>query len=193
SVSAGGAANRQRQSERRRQLWLYKSTAKIGGSLRCASRCAGFRATLLNALVFHPLRPLWPRRCGSVPLELVHIGEERRIDSERRQILEQQRALAIGAEHFWRKRLDGPVAIEECGCGGRTDATNSRIAILRIADERQQVRNQIRVDSELRAHAFGVSNLHTLADDLHHSIAAHALGEILVVGPDANFVDARIF
>src|SRR5882672_6898311 len=82
--------------------------------------------------------------------------------------------------------------VEKSRRGGRTDSTNPGIAILSIADEREEIGNQRRLYSELRTHALGVPDLHSLPDDLHHPVSAHALREILVVRPDAHLLDTRI-
>jgi len=72
-----------------------------------------------------------------VPLDLVDVGEERRIRSESRQRLEQQSPVALGAQHSIRKRLDRTVPVQQRRCGALTDPRNSRVAILSISDERE--------------------------------------------------------
>ena len=83
--------------------------------------------------------------------------------------------------------------IEQRRRGARTNSTNARIAILSIPDEREEIGNELRLYTELRAHCLGVPDLHPLPDNLHNAVTAHALPEVLVVRPNANLVDARVF
>src|SRR5204863_1054459 len=69
---------------------------------------------------------------------------------------------------------------------------NAWITILRISHECEIVGYELRIDAEFCAHSFGVPDLHSLADDLDDAVIAHALREILVVGPDANLLDALV-
>src|SRR2546430_17304429 len=72
------------------------------------------------------------------------------------------------------------------------DSGEPRVAVGRVAGEREQVRNEDRVHAEFLAHALGVADLPGLAIDLHHAVAAHTLREILVRRPDAHLLCARI-
>jgi hypothetical protein len=66
------------------------------------------------------------------------------------------------------------------------------VAIGGVADQRQVIRDQRRHDAKLLAHGRGVANTLGAAVDLHDAVPAHALREVLVGGPDADLVDARV-
>ena len=66
------------------------------------------------------------------------------------------------------------------------------IAVGGVADEREVVGDQRRVDAELLAHAGGVADRLGAAIHLHDAIAAHALREVLVRRPDADLLHALV-
>src|SRR6266704_2936781 len=84
------------------------------------------------------------------------------------------------------------VAIQESRRGDGPDSRNARISIGRVADEGKEVGDQHGFHAELPANAFRVENLLRSAVHLYHALAAHALGEILVDRPDADFLYALI-
>jgi hypothetical protein len=65
---------------------------------------------------------------------------------------------------------------------------DSGIAIGRIADECEQVRDERRINAELFANAAGITDYFASAVDLHHARVAHALRQIFVGGPDGYFL-----
>src|SRR5688572_11535828 len=81
-----------------------------------------------------------PARRPSPP-QLLDVLEERRVGSQRRQRLEQKRELVPSAENGGRELLDGAVPVEQLRRGRRSDAWDARIAVGRIADEREIVGN----------------------------------------------------
>ena len=66
------------------------------------------------------------------------------------------------------------------------------IAVGGVADQREIVGDQRRIDAELLAHGRGVADRLGAAIHLHDAIVAHALREILVGRPDANFLHALV-
>ena len=82
--------------------------------------------------------------------------------------------------------------VEQSGRRARANSSNARITILRISHQCEIVGHELRIDAEFCAHSCGVPDLHSLADDLDDAVIAHALREILVVGPDANLLDALV-
>src|SRR5664279_5181562 len=61
----------------------------------------------------HPLGPRRARSSRAAPAQLVHILEQRFVGSERCEILEQKREVALGAQYRWRKAFDGAVPVQE--------------------------------------------------------------------------------
>ena len=61
-----------------------------------------------------------------------------------------------------------------------------------IPDEREQIGDQCGLHAEFLAHALRVSDLHSPPIHLDHPLAAHALRKILVVGPNADFLDSFV-
>src|SRR5205085_11361070 len=117
-----------------------------GGALRIAdgSRCgsirwrhrrgnrAGFVDARLDAFVVHLLGPTSERRRRALPFKLVDIPEQRCVGAQGRQVLEQERVVAIFAEYGFGEGLDWSVFVEQRGGGAGTDAPYARITILRI-------------------------------------------------------------
>src|SRR5436190_12044047 len=79
---------------------------------------------------------------GPAPPDRVGAREQRRIDSQRRQLLEEERERQPVAEHGGRKRFDRAVAVQEPRGADRADPFDSGIAVGGVADERKVVRNQ---------------------------------------------------
>src|SRR5262245_6141698 len=69
----------------------------------------------------HPLGERGELRPRSVPAQLLHVHEERRVRSQRREPLEEERQLVPLFEHGRRKRLDASVLLEESRCTNRAD------------------------------------------------------------------------
>ena len=85
---------------------------------------------------------------GASPTQLVHVLEEGCVSLQGRELLEQQGPLPVGSQHSGREPLDRAVLAEEPGRRGRTNPVNSRIAVLRIADQREEVGNERRLDAD---------------------------------------------
>ncbi len=91
-----------------------------------------------------------------------------------------------------RERLDRPMPIQQARRPHRADAGDTRVAVRSVADQRQKVWNQRRLDAELLAHARGIANRLGLAVDLHDAVAFDALREVLVRSPDADLLHPSI-
>src|SRR5947207_2325073 len=148
--------------------------------------------SLRQALVSEPLRTGCERVSGPAPFELVYIAEQGRIGAERRQVLEQQRPVAAVPQHRRGEPLDGAVLVQQPGRGDRADPRDARISVGRVAHESQEVGNQRGLDAELLAHPCRVADLPALAIDLDDAIAADALRQIFVGGPDADLLYAVV-
>src|SRR5437588_4704144 len=84
---------------------------------------------------------------GAAPPQFVDIVEEARAGPERRQILEEEGHAAPDiAEYGGGEVHDDAVAVQQPGGGFRTDPLNARIAVRRVADEREEVGNEDGVD-----------------------------------------------
>src|SRR5439155_14114410 len=107
---------------------------------------------------FHPIRTRRERRRRTVPAKRLGSVEERRIGAQRREILEEQREIALFAENARREVFDLTVAVQKLGGGPGADSRDSGVAVGRIADEREQVRNERGIDAELFAYPGGIAN-----------------------------------
>src|SRR6266403_649439 len=83
-------------------------------------------------------------------------------------------------------------AVDEARGGHLADAGDARVAVRRVAHQSEEIGNAQRFDAEFLAHGGFVAHLVSLAIHLHYSVAAHALSEILVRCPDADFLDALV-
>ena len=99
----------------------------------------------------------------------------RRVGPERRQLLEEEGLRQAIAEHGGRERLDRAVAVQQPRRADRTDPFDPRIAVGGVADERQVVGDQGRLDAELGAHAGGVADRLATPVDLDDAVVANAL------------------
>ncbi len=95
----------------------------------------------------------------------------------------------LAPEHLGREGLDRAVLVHEPGGRDLADPGDARIAVGRVADEREQVGDQRRIDPELLAHPVGVAHRPAAAIDLHDPVALDALGQVLVGRPDAHLLD----
>ena len=93
------------------------------------------------------------------------------------------------AENVRREVLELTVTIQELRGSLGTDAGNAGIAVGGIADEREQIGNQRRIDAELLADGGGIANDFAATVDLHHARASHALRQVLIGCPDGDFLD----
>src|SRR6185295_17526050 len=101
----------------------------------------GAEAALQQASVSEPLRVRSEGGGGAAPTQLVDIAEERRVGSERRQVLEPQRQIAI-PQDAGREALESAVAVEELCRRLGADPGNAWIAICGVADESQKIGDQ---------------------------------------------------
>ena len=106
--------------------------------LACAS-LRGRERAFEQAPVAEALRAGRERRLGSAPAQLVDIADDLRGRPQRRKILEQQRELALVAQHLGREVLERPVLVDEPRRRDLADAGDARIAVGRVADEGEQV------------------------------------------------------
>src|SRR5262245_29856117 len=95
------------------------------------------------------LYPLCKRRTRTAPAQLLHIFKERYFRSQRCQLLERQRGLAIVAEDLRRESLDATVLIDQPGSALRADSTQAGIPIRCISDEGQIIGNMQRIHTIL--------------------------------------------
>src|SRR5437016_2245695 len=89
---------------------------------------------------------------GPAPPELVHILEEWRVGPERGQGFEQHCPVALLPEHRRGKGFDRAVLVQEPRRRDRADPRNARIAVGRVAHEREEVGDQLGLHAELLAH-----------------------------------------
>src|SRR5438093_13051838 len=89
---------------------------------------------------------------GPAPPELVDIVEEWRIGPERGQGFEQQCRVALLPEHRRRKGFDRAVLVQEPRRRDRADPRNARIAVGRVAHEREEVGDQLGLHAKFLAH-----------------------------------------
>ena len=102
-------------------------------------------APLEQARRVHALRPGGERVGRAAPAQLVHVAEQRRVGPQRREMLEQQRELAALAEHRRRKLFDRAVPVQAAAPPSTAPMPgDARIAVGRVADEREEVGNQRR-------------------------------------------------
>src|SRR5205823_11203266 len=97
---------------------------------------------LPQACVSQALRPRGECVGRAAPLELVHVAEERRVGPECRQLLEQQRPVAVLPEDGGREVLDDAVLVQEPCCRDRAYPRNAGIPVGRVAHEREEVGDQ---------------------------------------------------
>src|ERR1051325_4525392 len=132
-------------------------------------------ATLEQPRRFHPFRPGRQRLRRTAPAQRLDLLKERRIGAQRREILEEQREIALFTENFPRKVFDPPVTIQKLRGCSRTDARYAWVPVGRIAYKCEQVRNKWRADAEFFAYRRGIANDLAPAIDLHNARTAHAL------------------
>src|SRR5439155_12787450 len=105
-------------------------------------------AALHETIGPHPSGPRGQLGRRATPAQCVHILEQRRVGPERREILEQQREPPLLAENLGREVFDRAVSIQQpCGRRG-ADSRKPRVAVSRVTDEREIVRNHRRRDAE---------------------------------------------
>src|SRR5256714_10856737 len=144
--------------------------------------------------VAEPLGTSRERVGGPAPLELAHIPEQGRVGAERRQVFEQQRPVAAVPlpQHRRGEPLDGAALAHPPGRRARADPRDAGISVGRVAHEGEEVGNQGGLDAELLAHPSRVADRPGPAIDLDDAIAADALRQIFVGGPDADLLDAVV-
>ena len=145
---------------------------------------------------------------GAVPSQLVHVVEERDVGPERGERSEQQRAVALARERVREGARVGGVHVPLAPVRGdgfemaklgengsrrlRAPARQARIAVGRVADQREVVGDRRRRDAELLDDAGLVARDARPAIQLDDARAAHALGEVLVRRADDHAFDTRI-
>src|SRR5437868_8734460 len=115
------------------------------------STLRSFFGALEKSRRFHFLRPCSEGRCRTVPAQRFDVLEERRIGAQRRELLEEKRELPLFAKDVRRKISNRAVSIQKPGRRLAPDAGNAGIAVRRIADEPEQIRNERRIDAEFFA------------------------------------------
>src|SRR5687767_7093472 len=116
-------------------------------------------AALDQSHITDTLGPLRESGGWAAPAQFVDVVEQRRIDPERGELLEEQREFTLLAEHRGWQMLDGAVFVQHPRGRGRADARDAGVSVRRIADERQVIGNEVGRDPKLRAHAVGVSDI----------------------------------
>src|SRR5438309_1056468 len=121
------------------------------GSLASAmrfSRCylgdCSLEAAAEQSLIPQPCYARGEAVGASAPPQLVHVAEKSGVCLERRQLLEQQRQLAPLAEHTRWKVFNGTVSADETCRGDLADPRQARIPVGDVADEGEEVRDQMR-------------------------------------------------
>ena len=142
------------------------------------------------------------RRAASAASANASVGPSQRSSSTSAKssvsVLSVARSLNSSASSRLSPRISGGnSSIAPCRFRSRAAPTlpmpgNARVAVGRVADQRQEVGDQERVDAELLAHAVLVPDGVRPAVDLHDPARAHALGEILVGRPDPHLLDPRV-
>src|SRR6266699_1321756 len=184
---ASGPSTMERSSGLGAALGIQAPGARSRGG-EIANRLAACHQTSVR----QPGRPRPERVAGPAPLELVYIAEQGRVGPERRQLFEQQRPLAAVPQHRRGEPLDGAVLVQQPGRRYRADPRDAGISVGRVAHEGEEVGNQRGLDAELLAHPCRVADLPALAIDLDDAIAADALRQIFVGGPDADLLYAVV-
>src|ERR687892_1633224 len=170
----------------------YLDATPLGDPLIAGDQSSSPRslfATLEQPRRFHPIHPGRECRCRTAPAQRLGSIKEWRIGAQRREILEEQREIALFAENVRRKAFDRTVAVQKPGGGPGADARDAGIAVGRVAHEREQVWNELRADAKLFAYPGGIANGFTPAVDLHHPPSPHALRQVLVGRPDGDHLD----
>ena len=97
------------------------------------------------------------------------------------------------AKDVRREIFNRAVSIQKPGRRLAADAGNAGIAVRRIADEPEQIRDERRIDPEFFADAGSITNDFAPPIDLHHPCSANALPEVLVGRPDGDLLHLFIF
>src|SRR6185437_11674480 len=97
-------------------------------------------------------------RRRTAPAQRLDLLKERSVGAQGREILEEQREIAPFAENVRREVFDLSVAVQKLGGGPGADSRNAGVAVGRIAHEREQVRNEQRIDSELFAYSGRIAH-----------------------------------
>src|SRR5213078_1919357 len=121
------------------------SASSSARSLACRVAQLYAVATLEQPRRFHPIRPGRECRRRTAPAQRLGIVEERRISAQGREILEEQREIALFAENVRRKAFDLTVAVQKLGGRPGPDPKDAGVAVGRVAHEREQVRNERRI------------------------------------------------
>jgi len=160
---------------------------------RALSIIRSFFGPLEQTRRVHLLGPRGERKGRAAPAQGFDVLEEGRIGAQGREILEEQRELALFAENVGREIFDLTVTIQKPGSGLRADPRNAGVTVGRIAYEREQVRYERRIDAKLFAYPSGIANRFAPAVDLHDARVVHALRQILVGRPDGDFLYLFVF
>src|SRR5262245_64985878 len=120
-----------------------------------------------------------------MPAKLLDIAEERRIDTQRRELLEEQCPLTIVFENLRREVFQPTITVDESGSGFRSTARNSRIAIRGVTHQGQVVRYVRWLDTELGANCIRIPNVAAFPIHLNDTLSDNTLRKVLVGGPDA--------
>src|SRR6202166_3237238 len=148
----------------------------------------GSAAALEQAGLSEPLRPGAERGSGTAPRQLVHVTEQVRVGPQSRQVLEEEGQSAALSQDGGREVLEDAMPVQQPCRRDRTDPWDAGIAVGGVADEGEEIGNQVRSHPELLADSLGVADLLAAAIDLDDAIAADALGEVLVGCPDADLL-----
>src|SRR5581483_1173524 len=125
---------------------------------------------------------------GTVPLQGASVRKERCAGAERREVFEGQGKPGLLAENFGWKVIDRTVPREQANGAFGADAPYARIAVGGIPDQREVIRDQCRIDAELRPYAGSITNQLAPSVHLDDAIPANALRQILIRGPNTNLL-----
>src|ERR1700726_2535671 len=132
------------------------------------------------------------RRRGAAPRQLVHVTEEVRVGPQSRQVLEEEGQTAALPQYGRREVLKDAMPVQQPCRRDRTDPWDAGISVGSIADEGEEIGDQIRSHPELLADSQRITDLHASAIDLDDAVTADALGEVLVGCPDADLLYALV-
>src|SRR5918996_6501952 len=129
----------------------YLDATPLGDPLIAGDQSSSPRslfATLEQPRRFHPIHPSRECRCGTAPAQRLGSIEEWRIGAQRREILEEQREIALFAENVRRKAFDRTVAVQKLGGRPGAESRDAGIAVGCIAHQREQVWNERRIGAK---------------------------------------------
>src|SRR5947209_17270722 len=96
---------------------------------RVLSMLRSFFGAFEKSRRLHLFRPRRERRRRPAPAQRLNVREERRVAAQRRELLEEQRELALFAQNFRRKIFDGTVQVQQLRGSPGPNSWNARVTI----------------------------------------------------------------